>query len=216
MSRGNCTYCFNDIQKNQGLLNYLKQDFLLCGDCLKSLEKYRKYVIFKKHKLYVEYVYNEFLEGMLFQFKEGRDIALKDVFMHANLAQFKRQYKGYTLVLMPSSPEKISERGFKSMKLVLEKSGLKMIEPFYKSKEYKQSLQEFNQRNQINEVMFRNRNVTIPKTKLLLIDDVCTSGATLNRAYELLPAHKYKVEAYVISANPLFLKSLKSGLLNKK
>ena len=45
----------------------------------------------------------------------------------------------------------------------------------------------------------------LPRGDLLLIDDVCTTGATLQRAYQLLRPHSNTIEAVVLCAHPLLL-----------
>ena len=85
--------------------------------------------------------------------------------------------------------------------------GLPFVEPFYKCKDHKQSLQSFENRHFIDQVIKRKDAFLLPEAPLLIIDDVCTSGSTLACAYSLLQMHTYKIEALVLSAHPRFVES---------
>ena len=198
-----CKYCFQDIDTQQDFTHWLWQDALLCGTCAHQLQVVKKTISFDALKVHVLYRYNDFLESMLFQYKEGRDIALKDVFFHEYTKYIERRYRGYTLVLMPSSEAKTKERGFHALASMLTHIHLHKISLFYKSENRKQSLQSLQQRQHIDEVIHVKEGETVPQTKLLLIDDVCTTGATLKCAYHLLQSHTMKIEALVLCAHPL-------------
>lgn len=200
-----CIYCFQDVDTKQDIHHWFWQDALLCGECSHQLTLVKKTILLDTLPVYVCYRYNEFLETMLFQYKESRDIALQDVFFHTFNKFIERRYRGYTLVLMPSSEEKTKERGFHALEAMLRHIHLHKISPFYKSENRKQSLQSFEQRQHIDEVIHLKADITLPQTKLLLVDDVCTTGATLKCAYQLLAAHTMNIEALVLCAHPLLV-----------
>lgn len=207
MKEDKCRYCMKDIHTRLSFYDFILQDSLLCGECKEKLEYINRTVKFHDLKLRILYVYNDFLEGMIFQYKEGRDIALQDVFFHDVKKEIIDKYRHYIFVLMPSSEEKFIERGFYPMRQMLSKFNVKIIEPFYKINNHKQSLQSFKNRQNIAQVIRLKEDFILPKGKLLLIDDVCTSGSTLLCAYDLLKEHKIKIEALVLCANPLFVES---------
>ena len=152
-------------------------------------------------------------EGMI---KEGRDIALANVFFQPFLTKLSSKFRHHVIVLMPSSKEKMLERGFLPVREMLKNCPLAIWEPFYKVNNTKQSMQSFENRQFISQVIKRKENETLPGRKLLLVDDVCTSGFTLLSAYHLLKEHKLKVEALVLCAHPLFVESCdEKGLLRK-
>ncbi|MFR3293619.1 MAG: phosphoribosyltransferase family protein [[Clostridium] innocuum] len=93
---------------------------------------------------------------------------------------------------------------------------LKTIEPFYKTCNHKQSLQSFENRSNISQVIKMKPNIVLPKTRLLLVDDVVTSGNTLLCAYDLLQKHRYKIEALALCANPRFVESCEKKDLKRK
>lgn len=188
----------------------------MCGECRNQLAPLGKQVIMEGLPISMLYTYNTFIENMIFQFKEGRDIALRKVFFHEVMQEINDKYRHYTVILMPSSKEKMIERGFLPVKEMLQECKLPILEPFYKRVNHKQSLQNMKNRALISQVIQRKRDVSLPAKPLLLIDDVCTSGSTLLCAYHKLQPHTYKIEALVLAAHPLFVESCdEKGLLKR-
>ena len=106
---------------------------------------------------------------------------------------------------MPSSDEKCEERGFFSLREMLKQSGQVLYEPLYKRTNFKQSTRSGNERRQVMNEIEQKQEYPLPRGDLLLIDDVCTTGATLQRAYQLLRPHSNTIEAVVLCAHPLLL-----------
>lgn len=211
-----CRLCMEDITRNMRVKDFLTQDQLLCADCLAKLKRIDRHVVWEGISMHILYEYNDFLESMLFQYKEGRDIALANVFFQPFLTKLSSKFRHHVIVLMPSSKEKMLERGFLPVREMLKNCPLAIWEPFYKVNNTKQSMQSFENRQFISQVIKRKENETLPGRKLLLVDDVCTSGSTLLSAYHLLKEHKLKVEALVLCAHPLFVESCdEKGLLRK-
>ena len=75
-----CRLCMEEIINQQSLFEFLRQDSLLCGACRHELAVLNKTVKLNGIKLHIAYVYNDFLENMILQYKEGLDTALRDVF----------------------------------------------------------------------------------------------------------------------------------------
>ncbi|MEF9968242.1 MAG: phosphoribosyltransferase family protein [Longicatena sp.] len=211
-----CILCMENIYRKQTIYDYIKQDSVLCGECKSQLEVLNIKTKLDEITLHVVYQYNDFIENMIFQYKEGHDVALREVFFHDVIKNINDKFRHYTIVLMPSSNEKMEERGYLPVKEMLKDCKLNMIEPFYKSENRKQSLQSFENRAHINEVIKLKSDIRLPKTKLLLVDDVCTSGSTLKCAYHLLKKHTYKIEALALCAHPLFVENCDKLRLNKR
>ncbi len=211
-----CKYCFGNIHKEETIFHYIQKESMLCGKCRKQLKLINKSAKFEKLKITMLYEYNDFMESMIFQFKEGRDIALKEVFFHEFIRNINDKFRHYTVILMPSSKEKMMERGFLPLKEMLSECTIPIIEPFYKINNHKQSLQSLEDRKLISQVMYRNEAINIPKTPLLLVDDVCTSGSTIFSAYHKLLPHTYNVEALVLAVHPLFVEKCDEKRLLKK
>lgn len=211
-----CRLCFAPIHQHLTLQRYLMSSPLLCGDCFALLHFVNVQVKLDHCRMHILYEYNEFLETMLFQFKEGRDIALAPVFFHDVMNQLFKKYRHYVIVRLPSGKEKTMERGFEPLQEMLATCKLQQIDPFYKISNHKQSLQSYENRKNITQVIKRKPNMQLPNKKLLVVDDVCTSGATLTHALHLLQGHKKNIEILTLSAHPLFLQECKKSNFYKK
>lgn len=217
MKQERCLYCFENIQNGLSFQDWLRQDEVLCGNCKAALHVLQLDTSIDQLPLHILYEYNEAMESMIFQMKEGRDIALAPVFFHSFRKKIIDRYRHSTIVLLPSSKEKYAERGFQPMKEMLKGMPMDIIEPFYKSENHKQSLQSFENRAHIDQIIQRKKTIQLPPTPLLILDDVCTSGSSLKRAYDLIKEHTYKIEALVLCAHPLFVESCdKKGLRHRK
>lgn len=200
-----CPYCFCDLHQEETFLHYVYKRSALCGSCRKQLHKIEQKAVVDGLEIEMLYEYNDFFESMIFQYKEARDIALSNVFFYDYISKINIRYRAYAIVLLPSSKEKMIERGFSPVREMLEGIHLEIVEPFYKISNHKQSLQSMEKRTVINKVIKRNQQIALPDKPLLLIDDVCTSGSTLLHAYHLLQGHKHKIRAIVLSVHPYFL-----------
>lgn len=211
-----CLLCHRELDYKENFFQYFQERDGLCGGCKEQLKFLNVKTQLEDMPLHILYEYNDFLESMLYQFKEGRDIALANVFFQPFLTKLSSKFRHYVIVLMPSSKEKMVERGFLPVREMLKKCSLPLWEPFYKVNNRKQSMQSFENRKTISQVIKRKENEEIPGRKLLLVDDVCTSGSTLLCAYHLLKEHRLKIEALVLCAHPLFVESCDEKSLLRK
>lgn len=201
-----CLLCQQWVNQHQAFRHWLSCDTCLCGDCQKMLHRLHTTRMLAGMKLHILYEYDDFLENLLFQYKEGGDVALRSLFFYEDKRYLEKRYKGYTLLLMPSGKEKTKERGFHALAEMTRQLQLPILQPFYKSENRKQSTLSYEQRQHIGDIMHLDEHVVIKGKKLLLVDDVCTSGATLHSAYQLIKDKGVTTEALALCAHPLFLK----------
>lgn len=200
-----CLICHMDIDQGMNFFDWLKGNQLICGICHNNFVKFDTDIKFNNLKIHILYYYQSDIENLIYQFKECRDIALAPVFFYDFKRFIHHKYRKYTLVLMPSHPDKIKERTFHHMEEMLKGIDLPIIDPFYKNKNHKQSLQDKSHRSKINEIIKLKKDFIFPSTPLLLIDDVITTGSTLNCAYNLIKEHMLKIEVFVLCAHSIFI-----------
>ena len=199
-----CLICFQDIHEGTSIFDYfITQDFL-CGTCRSKMQTYEGRLMFQGYPMRALYLYDEFMESLLFQYKEGRDIALAPCFLFPYRKEIEKTYKEYTILYMPSSKQKNEERGFFALAESFKAINLEKADCFYKKRDFKQSSQKMD-RAKIQEVIDIHPD-KVPRKPLLLVDDVCTSGNTLLAALGLLEGHPYPIEILVMAVHPLFLK----------
>lgn len=147
---------------------------------------------------HVLYLYNDFLRAMLFQYKAMGDLVLAPLFLMDYQKKLKRRYRGYVIVLAPSLQEDNFKRGFASLPWMFRSLGLPMISPFQKTSHYKQATSKH--RENIKEVIAFKENVYLKGKKLLLVDDVMTSGYTIKTCIQLLETQQPKTIDYLVVA----------------
>ena len=76
---------------------FFYDDQLICPDCLKNFKLHKQVYNIEGTPLYVLYEYNEFLERLLFQYKEQKDVVLKDIFLNKH-AYLKNTLKSIVFV----------------------------------------------------------------------------------------------------------------------
>ena len=207
-----CRICLKPLEGQYTFVQWLLQEEELCNECLMRLRPEPRHLHLDDLPLTAYYRYDEFMESLLFQFKEGRDVALAPVFFSQVMKQMKRRYRRWQWVLMPSSDERRMTRGFSPLRRMLADSGMMLYEPFYKTDDHKQSSMERIHRTQISTVIRLKEEYPLPSGRVVLIDDVCTTGATLKHAYQLLKEHTIKVEAVTCCAHPLLFETMAQPL----
>ncbi len=168
-----CLWCLDAFDPESRLIDCLTTQRVMCLKCHERLSY--KPIRFKIGNVvvYSLYEYDEAFSRLLIQYKEMRDIVLKDVFKELiNEVSFRSQQ-----VLMPSSQEKIEQRGFHHLQEIF----VDAINPLRKSNHIKQVGLNKEERSHIHFELIQPVS-----GKLVLVDDVITTGSTLNEAIRLL------------------------------
>lgn len=176
----------------------------LCEKCRKQWE--RRKISFEVEGIHgnASYIYNKAFSSCLIQFKECNDEALKDVFLYEVKNSLQRKYHGYTLCLMPSSAEKIKERGFSHLKEMFSCLHMEILEPFEKQGTQSQKKLPLYLRKELAHQIKLKEGIHLPD-KILLCDDTITSGSTLKGAIQCLPRKGKAIQIYCVSANASWL-----------
>lgn len=173
---------------------------LICTNCQDQLIVHRKAYYYRNTWIYVLYEYNEFLERLLFRFKDQKDIALYPVFLNSYHHLFQSIGKKHILCVMCSSEESRMKRGFEPNVLILQ--SYKVYSPLYKKNNIKQSSNPH--RENIHQVIDRKNLYSLPHQKILLFDDVCTTGNTIETGIDLLQPDV----VFLLSAHPLWIERM--------
>ncbi|WP_456073899.1 ComF family protein [Holdemanella biformis] len=178
---------------------------------MKNFKVHKQTYRIKETFMYVLYEYDEFLERLFFQYKEQRDIVLKDVFLNSH-KYLSKTFKHYCVCSLCSSDAKRMERGFEPVVDIYATLGVFVHSPFYKKENVKQSSKSRLERAHIKDVLALKEMYPLPKKKkILLVDDVCTTGNTLYAALDLI----HPDYIFVIAAHPLWIKANKENIVVK-
>lgn len=148
------------------------------------------------------YAYDDFIRDILFRFKGCDDIELKDVFFERRALLFHLKYKDYTLINVPSNKSEDERRGYNHVVKMFEQLKLPILSVVHKKIEFKQSDLTSKQRKDIiNKLQIDN--VDLRNKKILIIDDVTTTGNTLKAMISLIKDKKPRDIKFLIMSKHL-------------
>ena len=104
-------------------------------------------------------------------------------------------FKGYEIIPAPSSKSSDKERGFNHVEEMFKNLHLKMNKCIHKTKQRKQADLTTKEREKIGQYL-KIDNVDLTRKKILLVDDVFTTGSTIKSMIKLVKekgAKKIKV-----------------------
>ena len=203
-----CLLCAQHLKKNLtfGELLFLKkEEGSLCLACYSSFEMigeehcpncYKKGVssscqdcqVWCKEGIEVSheaiFSYNQAMKDFFSRYKFDGDYILRKIFATI-LRNFLIKYKDYHFILIPISPERYAKRGFNQVAGLIEATGLSHLDVLGKREEKASSSKNRSERLATELPFFIKEDSRIPK-KILLIDDIYTTGATVNRVKSML------------------------------
>ena len=157
---------------------YKKGLSTLCQDC----QLWCKEEIEVSHEAI--FSYNQAMKDFFNRYKFDGDYILRKVFAMI-LKDNLKKYKDYHFILIPLSPERYAKRGFNQVAGLIEAAGLSHQDILGKREEKASSSKNRSERLATELPFFIKEGIRIPK-KILLIDDIYTTGATVNRVKILL------------------------------
>ena len=138
------------------------------------------------------YPYNEKVRSLLFQFKGCFDYELKDIFLAYQKTMLKIRFRGYVVAPSPSSKAHDEARGFNHVYEIFACLGLPMLKLFEKTTDRKQTELNYFERQKVGEWIRYVGPKSLKGEKILLVDDVFTTGSTMKACLNLLKKHHPK------------------------
>jgi len=176
-----CSACFNHFERispEHCPTCFKEGETSPCQDC----QYWYKEGIQVEHE--AVFIYNEVMKDYFHRYKFDGDYLLRKVFTKVLYQKFQK-YKDYQLVLIPLSKERLQQRGVNQVEGLIEGTGLSYYNIIDKKEVKASSSMNRADRLQVENPFVIKEGVKIPE-KILLFDDIYTTGATINRIKKML------------------------------
>jgi competence protein ComFC len=183
-----CKCCFERI-RSSSWSSLLGERDCLCEKCFSQFSPGFHRFSVKGVNAHYLYFYDDQIRSRLYQLKGCFDVELAEIFIVKQAPILKRRYKGFTMICAPSSQEKDRQRGFNHVQEVFRSLNLPVVKAILKTKDIKQADLNYSQRQKIGEALRWRDGVSIVGKKILLVDDVYTTGATIKACLALIKKH---------------------------
>ena len=184
-----CNECLKMLDKVEGGCIYCgkKTSERICDDCLYWQKKIQIPVI-----NYSLYYYNNYAKDFMKKFKFLGDVALINVFSNDIKEFFKKfKNKNYYLVPIPLHEERLLQRGFNQSLILAQMINFPILNILRKNNNEKQSKKKKIDRILLdNQYSLLDNNIDLQKKKIIIIDDIYTTGATIHKVARVLMRKK--------------------------
>ncbi len=201
-----CLWCGRSIRYDSSFREMFFIDDVICSRCRQKLSARRQ--MFKVEGISIKgfYVYDGLVRDMLLQYKENCDEALFPVFLYPFIREMKRKYRGYTLVPVPSSNEMMDKRGFRHVNKMFSLLDLPTCDLIEKTDNVEQK--KSSSRQEIGRHFRLKAELSAATEKILLADDIVTTGASMVSCYRLLKQKYAEISCLSVSYSRQFSRKL--------
>lgn len=178
----NLTFNHN-VRRCTKCLKILSEDEHECLDCMWLSQSYK--LINQLHTLYD---YQTFIKTLMHQYKFSGDLALYEIF------QIPRKIiKNYDLIVpAPINDNKLRNRTFDHVAYVLDKQNIPYTQLFQTEERKKQACLSKKERSEQNNPFKLIDEINLENKKILLVDDIYTTGLTIHQLAEHLFVRKIR------------------------
>ncbi|HEY4532074.1 MAG TPA: phosphoribosyltransferase family protein [Kurthia sp.] len=175
----NCLFCGEYLVREVTWATFLWRapKFVICTSCEEQL-------VYSKSPDAI-YFHNAFMNDVIHQYKFQKDLRVAHFFAEGIRKEIKKR-KFDAVVPIPMHPKKEIERTFAHVEVVLKFANIPFQTVLQKNTEEQQSKKSKKEREQMTQFFSIIEEVDLRGKRLLLIDDILTTGTTIALARQLL------------------------------
>lgn len=194
-----CKKCFHDDSYNS-LHSLINLNYFICNKCLKNMNPIFYEFKFENIRSLAIYRYNDELRNVIYLLKGCYDYELRDILILPFRLELSLRYFGYTLIPIPSIKENDEKRGFNHVEAIFSPLNLNMIKCLYKTKNINQHQLNYKERIEGYNKFRIDENIDLKNKKILLVDDIMTTGETLKSCLELIKSkHPKNIKILILA-----------------
>ena len=164
----------------------------ICHRCFLKMNRTPKKIFIDGIPIQTFYPYEDFMISLVYQYKGCRDFALPPVFFAYDAFYLKIKYRDYWIVPVPSYKKSEEERGFSHVKEMYRFLNRPFLDCLQKKENFKQANLSKEKRKESVKNIQRCLDPPLQNKKILIVDDIITTGSTLQRCLHLMKDLKPK------------------------
>ena len=162
------------------------ENVCLCPNCREELEP--RFISFEVdgYKGLAIYEYTPFIKNLIYLYKGCFDYELNETFLNLYIKEISVRFKDYKIIPIPSYIEDDKKRGFNHVVEAFKKLGLEVLPLIEKTAHQKQADKNAKKRKEIAKYLAFKSQMSLDKTKVLMVDDIYTTGATMRATISMV------------------------------
>ena len=180
-----CKICFKEI-KNDDLSHLFNKDLCICASCQNEFEPLFICFIVDGYNALAIYEYTPFIKKLIYQYKGCYDYELCVTFLSAFIKELSVRYKGHIVIPAPSYLEDNQKRGFNHVIEMFKNMNLPIYQIVEKTARHKQAEKNAKGRKEIGKFLKIKDGFNIKNKKVLIVDDIYTTGSTMRNIINLI------------------------------
>lgn len=172
----------------------------ICESCKNELNPRFSHNKFLGKNIYWIYEYNETFRNALYSLKGCGDYEMREIFLSDQCFFLKKFFSNRIVVPAPSFHERDERRGFNHVVAIFEQLGLPIERCLVKTEDRKQADLSKAERQLIFKAIKLDEGAKLVGKRVLLVDDVCTTGSTISACIHLLESLKPRsIDIFVLA-----------------